>query len=84
MYRKSASGWLKHLDFWAIDLISLEHSFFCAYLIRHGSMNPYGVSIYRNMSLMLIFLDVCVLFCGNPKRGTSPGVLSGICGYSEA
>lgn len=62
MYRKSASGWLKHLDFLVIDLISLEVSFFCAYLIRHGSMNPYSTPIYRNMSLMLIFLDVCVLF----------------------
>ena len=62
MFRKSASGWLKHLDFLVIDLISLEVSFFCAYLIRHGSMNPYSVPIYRNMSLMLIFLDVCVFF----------------------
>lgn len=57
MYRKSASGWLKHLDFLVIDLISLEVSFFCAYLIRHGSMNLYSTPIYRNMSLML-FLSV--------------------------
>lgn len=62
MYRRSASGWLKHLDFLIMDLISLEVSFFFAYLIRHGLMNPYSVPIYRNMSLMLIFLDVCVLF----------------------
>lgn len=62
MYKKSASGWLKHLDFLVVDLISLEVSFFCAYLIRHGSTDVYSISIYRNMVFMLIFLDICALF----------------------
>lgn len=62
MYRKSASGWLKHLDFLIIDLMCLEVSFLCAYIIRHGSTNPYSIPIYCNMSLILTFLDICVLF----------------------
>ena len=35
MYKKSITGWIKHLDFIIIDLIALEISFLLAFTIRH-------------------------------------------------
>ena len=35
MYKKSITGWIKHLDFIIIDLIALELSFLLAFTVRH-------------------------------------------------
>ena len=35
MYKKSITGWIKHLDFIIIDLIALEISFLLAFTVRH-------------------------------------------------
>ena len=32
MYKKSAEGWMKHLDFLILDLICLEFSYLLSYL----------------------------------------------------
>ena len=44
MYRKKSVGWLKHIDFIALDQICLQVAFVLAYMIRHGGGNPYGLS----------------------------------------
>lgn len=36
MYKKSAQGWIKHLDFIILDLICLHIAFIIAYMMRHG------------------------------------------------
>lgn len=62
MFRKSSQGWLKHWDFIAFDLVCLQIAFVISYVIRHGWMNPYGIHLYRNMALFLVFADIAVIF----------------------
>lgn len=63
MYRKSSTGWLKHFDFMMIDLLCLEISYFVAYSLRHSgnSFLQYD-DVYRNMFLVLLFLQVVTVF----------------------
>lgn len=49
MYRKTAQGWTKHLDFIMLDILCLHLAFLAAYAIRHGFVNPYGDSTYLSM-----------------------------------
>ena len=65
MYRESAKGWMKHIDFIAIDLICLQVAFCIAYVIRHGFANPYAQPLYRNMAFVLLLIDSAVIFFGN-------------------
>ncbi len=69
MYRKQRNGWLKHIDFIVIDLICLQISFVAAYMLRHGAINPYSTSIYRNMGVFLLFIDIAVAYFGNAYSG---------------
>lgn len=57
MYRKSAQGWVKHLDFIVLDIMCLYLSFFLAYMVRHGISDLFTRPIYRNMLLVLILLE---------------------------
>ncbi len=58
MYKKNASGWLKHLDFILLDVICLQLSYALAYLTRHGWSNPYGNATYRSMVIVLILIEL--------------------------
>lgn len=74
MYKKKSVGWIKHFDFILLDQICLQVAFVLSYLIRHGSGNPYGFSLYRNMAFFLMLIDFVVLFflrtlSGVMKRG---------------
>lgn len=74
MYQKYKNNWTKHIDFVIVDIISLEIAFFISYLIRHKSVSLYSNSIYGNLSVVLILIDVCMMFflntCKNVlKRG---------------
>ena len=74
MYRKKSVGWLKHIDFIALDQICLQVAFVLAYMIRHGWGNPYGIELYRGMAFFLFLIDFVVLFfmqtlSGVMKRG---------------
>lgn len=35
MYKKSSTGWLKHLDFMVLDIICLQLAFVMGYFLRH-------------------------------------------------
>lgn len=61
MYKRAASGWAKHLDFIILDMLCLEVSFIMAYMIRHGIHNPYANTIYRNMGIVILFIDFAML-----------------------
>lgn len=61
MYERTATGWAKHLDFIILDMMSLEISFILAYIIRHGFFNPYENVIYRNMGIVILFMDFVML-----------------------
>lgn len=52
MYRKYPQGWIKHVDFIILDLLSFQFAFFVAYWIRNGVHNPYAVSLYREIGIV--------------------------------
>ena len=58
MYRKAGKGWSKHIDFMLIDMISLELSFFLAFMLRHGWLaNPLVRRSYFRMIFVLLLID---------------------------
>lgn len=74
MYQRTKSNWVKHMDFVIWDLVSLQMSFFVAYVVRHRNVNLYANSVYGNLAIVLILIDVCMMFflntCKNVlKRG---------------
>ncbi|WP_405319033.1 sugar transferase [Frisingicoccus sp.] len=69
MYKKSTTGWLKHLDFLIIDIISLEIALFCSYFVRNGFPSIFTDVLYRNMAFVFLLLDVFVMFFGETFSG---------------
>lgn len=72
---KNRKSWTKHLDFIIVDLISLQLAFLFAYWVRHGIYNPYRITIYRNVVIVLVLIQLMVsIFTRNFKsvlrRGT--------------
>ena len=61
MYEQNATGWAKHLDFIILDMICLELSFVLAYVLRHGWHGPFQNISYRNLGILLLFLDFALL-----------------------
>lgn len=61
MYRKSSQGWLKHLDFMLLDLLSLQVAFMAAYIIRHGWASPYANREYRGIAMIVTLIDIVVI-----------------------
>ena len=61
MYERAATGWAKHLDFIILDMICLEISFLLAYMIRHGMKSPYSNVMYRNIGIVILFVDFALL-----------------------
>lgn len=66
MYKEIVKGWIKHLDFMLIDILSLEISFLIAYAVRNniegGIFLP---EIYRTLAVMIIIMNICVVFFSN-------------------
>ena len=61
MYKRTAQGWLKHLDFILLDAIVLQISFIFAFCIRHGWQElPYARPEYRTLAIVLIIVDILV------------------------
>ena len=61
MYEKAADGWAKHLDFLVLDVICLEISLAIAYMIRHGVSNWLCEPRYRNLTIIVFFIDFVLL-----------------------
>ena len=61
MYRKCSQGWTKHLDFIMLDLVCLNLSLFCAYMIRHGFGILYAEVTYRNMAVVLSLIALVLM-----------------------
>lgn len=68
MYRRDEKGWLKHLDFIVLDLLTLQLSFVLSYILRHGMDNPYAVPLYANMGMFLSLCDLVIIFFTEPFR----------------
>lgn len=59
MYRRKPQGWLKVLDFIALDMLCLHIAFVLAFVTRHGFANPYRQEFY--MSLICVYTLVAFL-----------------------
>ena len=58
MYRRKPQGWIKHLDFIVLDLLSLLMSFFLACLTKYGTDGIDKIAIYVNFFSMYSMLVV--------------------------
>ncbi|MBR1710953.1 MAG: sugar transferase [Clostridia bacterium] len=65
MYRRSASGWMKHIDFILIDTIALQLAYSLAYFCRMNSLWPYHTLFYRNLGLFLLLENLFVTIVFN-------------------
>ncbi len=69
MYRKGPKGWLKHLDFILLDLLSLQAAFGLAYIIRFVEKDPYAdPQLYQAMAIVLLLADIVALFFFNTLK----------------
>lgn len=60
MYRKSAKGLLKHIDFIILDLICLELAYYISFFIRQTELDLFDQRLYRNMFVVLFLAQVVV------------------------
>jgi len=60
MYKRPTQGWLKHLDFILLDILSQQVAFILAYFIRQGSLLPYQNDLYRTIGIFTIVIDILV------------------------
>ena len=69
MYRRGPKGWLKHLDFILLDLLSLQAAFGLAYIIRFVEKDPYAdPRLYQAMAIVLLLADIVALFFFNTLK----------------
>ncbi len=77
MYKRTAQGWLKHLDFILWDVLILQGSYILGFVIRHGwGRWPYATYLtgYKALAVLLVVVDVLVAVIFNTmhnvmKRG---------------
>ena len=58
MYRKTAQGWLKHIDFIVLDEFALQIAYILAYFVRMRSLWPYETATYRTLAIVLALWDL--------------------------
>lgn len=62
MYQKNLRGWFKYIDFILLDIICVQFAFYISYVLRQHDFNPYIVPLYRNVSIVVIFVDLIIIF----------------------
>lgn len=61
MYKRGPKGWLKHMDFIALNLVALHASFCIAYaIIINDGVLPYMNDMYRSILLLLTGIQILV------------------------
>ena len=76
MYWRISNSWLKHVDFMVLDLIIVEISFTLSVMVRSGFKGIYNINLYREMSIILFLVTVCVIFLtGNYRSILNRGYL---------
>lgn len=61
MYKRNASGWLKHFDFILLDLIVIHVSYILAYALAGYGFNVYKLILYKNMAVIIEVIDFVVI-----------------------
>ncbi len=69
MYQKVANGWLKHIDFLALDCLIFQIAYVISYAIRTGRGNPYTDRVYLSGALILILIHICTAFFTESYQG---------------
>lgn len=74
MYRKDSGRWVKHTDFIALDILSLQAALILAYAFSGYGIRMYHSELYRNVAAFMAVTDLVVLLCtytmsGVLKRG---------------
>lgn len=62
-------SWLKHLDFIAIDLVSLAFAFAVAYIWRFGDTGFLFSTEWQGLLAILLLLNLTITFLMNPYSG---------------
>lgn len=65
MYRKKVHGWMKHVDFLILDLISVHLALLISYVIRYHSLDIYTNQLYKNIILSITLINLLVSIVGN-------------------
>ena len=60
MYKQNRKGWMKHFDFFFLDVILLEIAFFVSYGIRHDWIFFFNMSYYRQAGVILALISICI------------------------
>lgn len=61
MYQKNIQGWMKHLDFILLDILSINLAFIAAYITRFGSAGSGQENAYISLIAILVLVDFAVL-----------------------
>ena len=70
VYKRRSQGWLKHLDFILLDLISLHIAFVLAYFARNGMGSwPYAITEYRMIAGIITIVDSLAIVLLNTMGG---------------
>lgn len=69
MYNRNTLSWFKHIDFFILDEISIQLSFFIAGLIRFGDLSIYMQPVYHNFMMIMFLVDLVALVFFNTMSG---------------
>lgn len=69
MYRRRSEGWIKHVDFIAIDIVCLHISLCLAYYLWVGNGILYQEASYLSLSLFLTLILFLTALLGNTMTG---------------
>lgn len=69
MYERRSEGWLKHIDFYLLDLFCLQIAFLLAYTASGHRGVPYVSFLYRNMAIVMEIIDIIVIFGLETMKG---------------
>ena len=69
MYRKKEEGWLKHWDFFMLDLFSLQLSFYISSYVILKLKNVAFFDMYRNQAMILILCVFMYSYLAEPYKG---------------
>ena len=69
MYQKENSSWVKHADFTICDMLCLQLAFILAYWLKNGINQPYHIELYRNVAVVMIFIQLIATFFNESFSG---------------
>lgn len=69
MHVQNKYSWIKHVDFIALNLLSLIISFLLALLVRFGSISPILNSSWQAVLVVLCLINIAITLAINPYSG---------------